>query len=87
MRVFLFLFALLAIAYLGISYYMGGLIVGYQNGHVIVYRNICADMYCTWTKKYAGKINEQTCIALGGKPSYITMAGVVVHGYNGCDPK
>jgi hypothetical protein len=64
--------------------------VGYKSGHVIVYQYTCADLcpqYGYWSKKFAGEISETECLQIGGKPEYVTYAGVVEHGYNGCTPE
>ena len=75
----------------GLSYlYLGGFLVGYNGGHFIIYKYTCADLcpqYGSWSKKYFGDIDENACIKSGGTPEYITMAGVVEHGYNGCNPE
>ncbi|HCC60132.1 MAG: hypothetical protein A2402_01935 [Candidatus Staskawiczbacteria bacterium RIFOXYC1_FULL_37_43] len=89
---FLVIIILIIIAFIyGFSYiYFGGFLIGYQNNHLIMYKYTCADIcpqYGSWSKKFVGKISEAECLKIGGSPEYITYAGVVDHGYNGCSPK
>jgi hypothetical protein len=81
---------IIAIIY-GVLYsYLGGFLIGYNGSHLIIYKYTCADLcpqYGYWSKKYSGKISEDECLKIGGRPEYITYAGVIEHGYNGCSPR
>ena len=88
-KIILILIALIVL--IGVLYsYFGGFPLGYKNGHFVILKYTCIDLcpqYGRWSVKYFGKIDEKECFDIGGQPSYITAAGVVEHGYNGCSPK
>ena len=90
MKKIIFAIVIIAILYLGSYLYFGGFLIGYQKGHSVIYKYTCADLcpqYGYWSKKFEGKISEAECTRIGGQPEFITYAGVVNHGYNGCSPK
>ena len=81
---------IVTVLYLASYLYFGGFLIGYQAGHLVIYKYTCADLcpqYGHWDKKFLGKISETECMRIGGQPEYITYAGVVEHGYNGCSPR
>lgn len=67
-----------------------GFVVGFKNGHSVVYSYVCDD-FCPdekhWHKKYGGKIDRDECLNLKGEPYYMGFSDIkpgLNVGYDGC---
>lgn len=92
----IFIIIVLGIIYLASYLYFKGFPVGYENNYIVVYSHTCADMQCTWYKKYFGNISYDQCSAIGGSPKLVGLIKLgadgkpgkgSIGGYDGCQPQ